>query len=71
MVNTAKILERMREVGVSRADIAESLNLAKPTVSQKLRNIRPMFLDEAEQLCALLKIEDCDFGKYFFCREVA
>ena len=66
MVNTDKIFNRMKEVGVSQVDIAEVLGLARPTVSQKLRNVRPMFLDEAEKLSELLKIDSQDFGSYFF-----
>lgn len=71
MVNTNMLVSRMKEIGVTQADIADKLKLARPTVSQKLRNVRPMYLDEAECLSELLKIEPCDFGSYFFTQEVA
>lgn len=66
MVNTAKIMNRMKEVGVTQERIAEALKIARPTVSQKLRNVRPMYLDEAERLSELLEIEAANFGEYFF-----
>lgn len=66
MVNTQKLRERMKERGITQARLGERLNLAKPTVSQKLNNVRPMFLDEAELICEELEIPACEFGKYFF-----
>lgn len=66
MLNVVKIRERMAELGVTQKDVAQILGLAAPTVSQKLNRVRPMDLDEAEKLAVLLKIEDSQFGKYFF-----
>lgn len=66
MVNTEKVMTRMKERGVTQSDIAEKLDIARPTVSQKLRNVRPMFLDEAERVCELLGIGADEFGTYFF-----
>ena len=71
MVNTQLLMKRMKEKGISQADVAVELSLARPTVSQKLRNVRPMFLDEAEQLSKLLHIAPGEFGAYFFLEEVA
>lgn len=68
LLNVVKIRERMAELGVTQKDVAQFLGLAAPTVSQKLNRVRPMDLDEAEKLAVLLKIEDSQFGKYFFTR---
>lgn len=66
MINTNKLKGRMRELGIVQKDVAERLNLAAPTVSQKLNGVRPMDLDEAKALAEMLKIKDSDFGSYFF-----
>ena len=71
MVNTKKINSRIMELGYTQKDVALYLNVAQPTVSQKLNNIRPMDLNEAEMLCKLLKIKDEEFGEYFFYHGVA
>ncbi len=66
MINTLKIKARMVEYGKTQKDIGAALGIAAATVSQKLNNIRPMDLDEAEKLCKILKIEPDEFGNYFF-----
>lgn len=66
MVNTEKIMARMKEEGVTQKELADRLKIARPTVSQKLRNVRPMFLDEAEKISEVLNIKQSDFGSYFF-----
>lgn len=71
MVQTNKIKGRMKELGLSQADVAKHLNIAQPTVNQKINNVRPFNLDEAEKLLELLKIDISDFGTYFFVNEVA
>lgn len=71
MVNTKKINSRIMELGYTQKDVALYLKVAQPTVSQKLNNIRPMDLNEAEMLCKLLKIKDEEFGEYFFYHGVA
>ena len=71
MVNTKKLIDRMKTLGVTQALVAKKLNLARPTVSQKLNNVRPMFLDEAESLCKLLEIDMREFSIYFFANGVA
>lgn len=66
MINSSKIKGKMVEMGINQKDVAKELNLAPPTVSQKINNIRPMDLDEAEALAKMLKIPLSDFGEYFF-----
>lgn len=71
MINSAKIKGRMVELGITQKDMAEYLGIAAPTVSQKLNNVRPMDLVEAERIAEMLKIPDNEFGKYFFSNDVA
>jgi len=66
MLNVAKIRERMKELEIGQKDVAAALGIALPTASQKLNRVRPMSLDEAEKLATLLKVEDHEFGDYFF-----
>lgn len=66
MVNTQKIKGIMREKSLTQADVANALKISQPTANQKINNIRPMKLSEAERLATLLEIEPRDFGTYFF-----
>ena len=65
MLNTNKIKGRTKELGIVQADVAKRLNLAEPTVSQKINGKRPMYLDEARDFAEMLHIDDQDFGAYF------
>lgn len=69
MINTKKIKGRMAELQITQKDIANSLGLAQPTINQKINNIRPMDLNEAEKISILLDIRKEDFATYFFYRE--
>lgn len=71
MVNSSKIKERAKTLGIRQRDIALSLGLRQSTVNQKINNVRPMLLEEAEQIAKLLKISDAEFAVYFFSSEVA
>lgn len=66
MINTKKIKGRMVEKGLTQSDVAKALNIAAPTVSQKINNVRPLNLSEAKVLSELLDISDGEFGDYFF-----
>ena len=66
LINTNKIKGRMAELQITQKDVANSLGLAQPTVNQKINNIRPMDLNEAEKLSDLLRIQPEDFAIYFF-----
>ena len=46
--------------------MANALHIAQPTANQKINNIRPMDLQEAEDLSKILKIDAMDFAEYFF-----
>lgn len=69
LINTNKIKGRMAEMQITQKDVAKTLGLAQPTVNQKINNIRPMDLDEAEKLSDLLNIKPEDFAVYFFYKE--
>ncbi len=69
MINTNKIKGRMAELQMTQKDIANSLGLAQSTVNQKINNVRPMDLDEAEKLSDLLHIQSKEFETYFFYKE--
>ncbi len=71
MINSNKIKGRMVELGITQKDVAKHLNIAPPTVSQKINNVRPMDLDEAEALAKMLEIQSGEFGIYFFSSTVA
>lgn len=71
MINTLKIKARMVELGLVQKDVAKAMGIATPTVSQKLNNIRPMNLEEADKLADLLKIDTIQFGEYFFKTKIA
>ena len=66
MVNTNKLKGRMKELSITQADVAKELHIAQPTANQKINNIRPFDLEEAETLAKMLQIEAQDFGTYFF-----
>ena len=71
MINTRKIKARMVELGITQKDAAKFLCIAQPTINQKINNIRPMDLEEAEKLSNLLQLNIEDFQSYFFCTQVA
>ena len=66
MLNSRLIKQRMAQMGLTQKNLAEMLNLASPTVNQKINNSRPLTLQEAEKIAKILKIEDNLFGEYFF-----
>lgn len=71
MINSNKIKGRMAELGITQKDVSKALDIAPPTVSQKINNVRPMDLNEAEALAKMLKIQPGEFAKYFFSDSVA
>lgn len=71
MVNTNKIKGRIVELGMSNKVVAVTLGIALSTVSQKINNVRPMSLEEAEKLANLLNISANEFTRYFFTDFVA
>ena len=71
MVNSDKLKGRIREKRLTQSDCATYVGVKTPTFSQKLNNVRPFSLTEAEKLRTLLDIDDIDFAEYFFCSLVS
>ncbi len=66
MHNIRKIKARLVELGLTQKHVADALEVAPATASQKLNGVRPLFLHEAEKLSNLLQLGPEDFGPYFF-----
>lgn len=66
MPNTELLKEKMKQMHITQAQLAQKLGLAVPTVCQKINNNRPFSLDEAEIVATVLQIKDKDFSAYFF-----
>lgn len=66
MPNSEKIKERMALLNITQAELAQYLGIATPTMCQKINNLRPFTLDEAERVAEKLEIKNKDFGAYFF-----
>ena len=68
MINTKALICRAKTLKIRQKDIADALGLQQSTVSQKINNVRPMLLKEAEVIGEMLDIGDIAFGHYFFCK---
>lgn len=66
MPNTNKIKSRMSELRITQTELARLIGVATPTICQKINNVRPFSLGEAEKVAEILKIRDVEFGQYFF-----
>lgn len=71
MINSKKIKEKAKAMGIRQIDIANALGIRQSTVNQKINNVRPMLLDEAEKIAKMLRIDNDNFASYFFDGEVA
>lgn len=65
MINTDLIKKRINACGLTQEDCARQLGIATPTFNQKINNIRPLDLKQADELSALLKIGDDEFRSFF------
>lgn len=66
MVNTAKIKERMKQLGIRQSDVASCLGIQQATANQKINNVRCLSLAEADKMQRLLGITAEEFASYFF-----
>lgn len=71
MVNTKMLLEKISERGYKQSELAVLLGIKQSSLSLKINNKRPFFLEEALKLARILEIEDREFGSYFFAGQVA
>lgn len=70
MPNADKLKQRMFDMGISQAELAAKIGIAAPTMCQKINNLRPFYLEEAEKVAAILEIKNEEFGAYFFTRNL-
>lgn len=68
--NYSKLLGRIRECGLTQAEIAQFIGISCATMSQKLNNKAFFYQPEIEKMCEALDIEDRDVGAYFFTQKV-
>lgn len=66
MVNTQKLIGRMKELGVSQKELADICGVKRPTINQKLHGVRSISLNEAQIIQRTLQIPENEFGAYFF-----
>ena len=71
MINSQKLKERLKELGLSQSKLAAQLGVASSTMTQKINNVRSMSLDQAEKIAEILQISDAEFCHYFFGHRVA
>ncbi|NCB52203.1 MAG: XRE family transcriptional regulator [Clostridia bacterium] len=70
MINSQKIKDRLSDMSMTQKELALVIGIAQPTMNQKINNIRPMTLEEAENVARALNISDDDLGVYFFAGEL-
>lgn len=56
----------MKEMNLTQEICAKALEIQTPTFNQKINNLRPFSLSQAEILAKFLQIPDEQFGVYFF-----
>ena len=66
MINSGKIKGRMVELGLTQEKVAKEIGIAQATLNQKINNVRPMDLEEAEKLSDILGLRPEEFCLYFF-----
>lgn len=66
MANTRKLIERMKELGISQQELADICGVKRPTINQKLHGVRPISLNEAQIIQRTLRIPENEFSAYFF-----
>lgn len=71
MINANKLKGRLVEKGYTQAEAAAFLSISQPAFNQKINNIRPMDLNEAEKLSEFLDITHEEFPSFFLYRPVA
>ncbi|MBR3083403.1 MAG: helix-turn-helix transcriptional regulator [Oscillospiraceae bacterium] len=66
MTNTQKLIDRIRELNYKQSDLAKRLGIKQSSLSLKIHNKRPFYVDEALTLAKALQIRDDEIGLYFF-----
>lgn len=66
MVNSKKIKNRIKELGLTHSFLVDKLGIAQATLTQKINNMRSTKLEEAFIVSEILQISDIEFKTYFF-----
>lgn len=69
MINTKELKKLLIDKELTIIELATYLGKSHQTVRRKLNGRSPMNLWEAEQIQAILEIENRDFGFYFLSHE--
>ena len=66
MINSKALRTLMIDQSVTYDQLADLLGLSPVTIRQKIYNVRPMKLSEAEKIQSALHIPDVAFAQIFF-----
>lgn len=66
----AKLLGRMKEMGLTQSALATKIGSNSPTMSEKLNNKYTFSVKEIEAICRVLDIPKNEIGLYFFTQKV-
>ncbi len=69
MINTNRIKARIVELGLTQHSMAKKMGLRQSTLSLKINGKRPLYLDEAQQIAAILDLNIDEFKNYFFSKD--
>ena len=70
MVATDMLKQRIKDSGKTQKALADEMGISQATLSLKINNERPLYLDEACILAEILGIKK-EFFAYFFAKKVA
>lgn len=65
----SKLLGKMKEVGYTQSELANSIGCSETTLNLKLKNVREFKLGEAKKICDILDIDILQIAEYFFCQQ--
>lgn len=64
--NYLKLLGRIKECGLTHAQLAEAIGISKYTMSVKLNNKFSFTQEEIIAICKVLHIPICEIGEFFY-----
>lgn len=65
-MNYGKLLGRLRERGLTQADLAQSVGISAVTLNKKLKGYSEFTQSEIQSICGALDIPDSEIAVYFF-----
>lgn len=66
----SKLLGRIREKGMTQAELAQKIGMSAATLNKKLRGHTEFMQSEISSLCTVLDIKDREISVYFFVPKV-